>query len=194
MAKQETILTGGGGVGAKKSAEDFKNAYFVKAITQIDNLTLLADLPVFDEEHKVGITFEMDELLSLGYTGVTTGAPMQAMNRVFNTLEIPYIAGTINRDDVLKVKVTRYGDEYDYTKYSTTKAGRPSYKKEEKMVDGVKTEVKVQDGFVAHEDAPEGLEECLKNWLTEVAIEFDIEFIEKLGLDRKMTELGLIED
>ena len=185
MAKQETILTGGagGGVGAKKSAEDFKNAYFVKAITGIENLTLLSDLPVFDKEHKVGITFEMDELLSLGYTGVTTGAPMQAMNRVFDTLEIPYIAGTIARGGVKKVKVTRYGDEFDASKYATTRADRPSKDKEGNVT-----------GIVDHENSPEGLVACMEEWLTDVAVEFDIEFVEKLGLDRKMTELGLIKE
>ena len=203
MAKQETILTGGagGGVGAKKSVEDFKNAYFVKAITGIENLTLLSDLPVFDKEHK-GITFEMDELLSLGYTGDTTGAPMQAMNRIFNTLEIPYIAGTISRGGIKKVKVVRYSNEFDPSKYSTTRAGKPSYETEivdekrvYKLVNGKKVQ-KVQNGIVDHEDSPEGLIACMEEWLSEIAEDetFTEDMIVKLGLDRKMRELGLLEE
>ncbi len=188
MAREETIETGGagGGVGAKKDAEAYRNSYAVKALTDMDNLKLLAKLPIFDakvEANKKGVVFEMDELLSLGYTGDTTGAPMQMFDRIFDTLEIPYIAGTIARGGIKKVKVVRYGDEFDPSRYSTTRAGKPSKDKEGNVT-----------GIVDHEDSPEGLVACMKEWLTEVAVDFDIKFIEKLGLDKKMTELGLIEE
>jgi len=189
MPKIETIQSGGGGggVGAKKDAEGFRNSYAVKALTDLKTLKMLADLPVFDANVKgkdEGITFEMDELMALGYTGDTTGAPMQFFDRILDTLEMPFIAGTIARGGVKKVKVIRYGEEFDASKYATTRAGRPSYKVE--MVDG--KEVKVQDGLVDHEDSPEGLVVCLKEWLGEVVEDelFTPELIKKLGLDRKI--------
>jgi len=205
MAREETIETGGagGGAGAKKGAEDYKNSYAVKALTDMGNLKLLAKLPVFDakvEANKKGVVFEMDELLSLGYTGDTTGAPMQMFDRIFDTLEIPYIAGTIARGGIKKVKVIRYGDEFDPSKYSTTRAGKPSYateivdeKRVYKLVDGEK----VQDGIIDHENSPEGLVACMEEWLGDIAEDetFTEDMIVKLGLDRKMRELGfLIEE
>ncbi len=197
MPKIETIQSGGGGggVGAKKDAEGFRNSYAVKALTDLKTLKMLADLPVFDANVKgkdEGITFELDELMALGYAGDTPGAPMQFFDRILDTLGMPFIAGTIARGGVKKVKVIRYGDEFDASKYATTRAGRPSYKVE--MVDG--KEVKVQDGLVDHEDSPEGLVVCLEEWLGEVAQDelFTPELIEKLGLTKKMTELDLLEE
>lgn len=183
MAREEIIRTGGGGGGggAKKDSIEFKNSYAVRALTDIENLKLLAKLPVFDaqvENNRKGIVFELDELLSLGYKGNTTGAPMQMFNRIFDTLEIPFIAGTISRGGIKNVKITKYSDEFDSSRYATTRAGRPSKKE--------------GTGIVDHEDSPEGLVACLEEWLADVAVEFDVEFIERLGLDRKMTELGLI--
>lgn len=196
MPKIEKIERGGVGGGAVKSAEDYRNSYAVKALTDIETLKMLADLPVLDEKHDDGVTFTLSELVALGYGGKTTGAPMQFFNRIFDTLEVPYDAGTISRDN-LRVKVIRYGNEFDFRKYSTTRAGNPSYatevvngKRVYKLVDGKRVRV----GIIDHEDSPPGLVEALHNWLEDIAGDEDYEdIIIKMGLDKKMSELGLIE-
>lgn len=185
MPKIEEIQTGGagGGAGAKKSAEDYRGSYVYKAITDRDTLKMLANLPVFTPSSKQGVTFSMEELAALGFTGDTLGAVMQAMNRCFDTIEIPYSAGTINRGGVQKVKVIRYGNEFDFTKYATTRSGRPAKDKEGNVT-----------GIVDHEDSPPGLVAALHEWLAEIAEdELMQDVILNLGLDRKMSELNLID-
>jgi hypothetical protein len=180
---------GGGGVGAKKSAEGYRENYAVKALTDRAILKALAELPADGTQRLV---FGAEDWEKYGYKGETGGAAMQMMDRIFDTLEIPYVAGTISKGGVSEVKVIRYGEEFDPLKYATTRAGRPSYKVE--IVDG--KEVKVQDGIVDHEDSPEGLVACLHEWLEDIAEDelFTEDMIVKLGLDRKMGELGLLEE
>jgi len=194
---------GGKGGGVAKTAEQYAETYGFKAMTDIATLELLADLPVDDpkaKKHPV-ITFNKDDFEALGYKGSTVGGFQYMINRVLDTMEIPYVAktgtskvakktGKVTR--VLKqganagsekseimpdiVKIVRYGNEFDEKMYATTRAGKLG--KDNEIID--------------HEDSPQGLIDAIENWITEVAVDFDDELITKLGLDRKMRELELI--
>ncbi len=195
---------GGKGGGIAKTAEQYVESYAFKAMTDIKTLELLADLPVDDpkaKKHPV-ITFKQVDFDALGYKGNTVGGFQYMINRVLDTLEIPYVAktgtskaakkaGKVTRmlkqgknageekSDIMPdvVKIVRYGDEFDEKMYATTRAGKTG-----------------KDGeIIDHENSPQGLINALVNWLSETAVDFDDELIQKLGLDRKMKQMGLIE-
>jgi len=192
---------GGKGGGTPKTAEQYAETYGFKAFTDIETLELMADLPVDDpkaKKHPV-ITFNAKDFAVFGYNGKTVGGFQYMANRILDTMEIPYVAktgtskaakdaGKITRTlkqganagteeskilpDV--IKVVRYGDEFDPSMYSTTRAGKVG-----------------ENGIIDHEDSPAGLVEAIENWLKETAVDLDDELITKLGLDRKMRELGV---
>lgn len=185
----ETV-TGRGGGGGAKGAEGFKSSYAMKAIFDRETLKMLAEMGIYTPENRQRVVFSMEELKVLGYTGLTTGGPMQYFNRILNTMKVPFEAGTVDVEGVKKVKIIRYGNEYDFKRYSTTEAGKPAYRTE--VVDG--KEVTTQVGIVDHEDAPPGLVQAIEEQLAEIAEdELMQDIILKLGLDKKMAELNLID-
>ena len=207
MAKREEVEVGlpfgGKGGGTPKTAEQYAESYGFKALTDIETLELLADLPVDDpksKKHPV-ITFNADDWAKIGYAGETVGGAQYMFNRIFDTMEISYVAktgvskaakaagkitrtikqgenaGTEKTDIVPDIlKVLRYADEFDPSMYATTRAGREG-----------------KNGIINHEDSPVGLVEAIKNWLTNVAVDLDAELVTKLGLDVKMRAMELIE-
>lgn len=195
---------GGKGGGVAKTAEQYAETYGVKALTDIKTLGLLADLPVDDpkaKKHPV-ITFNADDFATIGYKGATVGGAQYMFNRILDTMEIPYVAktgtskvakkaGKVTRvlkqgknagdekSDIMPdvVKIVRYGDEFNEKMYATTRAGKRGK----------------DDEIINHEDSPAGLVEAIENWLSETAVDLDDELIQKLGLDRKLKQMDLID-
>ncbi len=206
MQVEKGLPFGGvGGAGVKKTAEQYAKSYGVLAICNPNTLEQLISLSVYnesDEKHAV-LDFDESDWKAVGYKGTTVGGAMQMFNRIFDTLEIPFIAqtavakGTEKTTRTIKqgknagaektqivanrVRVSRYAEEFDPTKYATTRAAKA----------GRVNTAHPDDPSPTHEDSPEGLVTCLENWINEEGVKLDPELIERLGLDRKMKELGI---
>jgi hypothetical protein len=194
---------GGKGGGVSKSAEEYMNTYGFKALTDVKTLKMLADLPIYDTKEKLHdvISFDKSDWEVIGYKGETVGGAQYMFNRILDTMEIPYVAKTgISKEArkagkttrVLKqgknagderseivadiLKIIRYGEEFDETQYATTRAGKVS-KKSGKVI--------------SHEDSPAGLVEAVESWLTSDAVDIDYDVLEKVGLVKRMAELGV---
>jgi len=167
-------------------------------------LKQLASLTVYREGEKFSVLdFDETDWERVGYKGTTVGGAMQMFNRVFDTLEIPYIAqtavakGTVKSTRTIKqgknvgeernqvvanmVRVSRYADEFDPKKYATTRAAEA----------GRMNKAHPGKGSPTHEDSPEGLVKCLEEWITKASDEIDYKIIEEVGLLRKMKSLGI---
>lgn len=143
------------------------------------------------------ITVTKDVLVSLGYggqkdkDGLMLGSAMQRINSVLVALKIPYRALTTTTSNALvvektvkrgektgetktvkiadKIKVYRYGDKFDVTKYAAIGCG---------------VKWKDSDEELDYEEPTEGVRSRAERWLTEVAVkEIGIATLKKVGVD-----------
>lgn len=206
MEIEKSVPFGGkGGAGVKKNTRQYADSYGVKAITDLETLEQLAELSVYNEKGEKHMVLDFDESdwEKFGYKGNTMGGAMQMFNRIFDTLEIPFVAqtavakGTEATTRVLKqgknmgeektakvanrVRVSRYAEEFDPMKYATTRAAEA----------GRVNVAHPGEPSPTHEDSPEGLVKCLEEWALKAADDLDYKLIEAIGLLPKMEELGV---
>ena len=172
--------TGGGGGGVTKDASAYANNYAIVVVTDPENLKVLSelDVPTKGAETLKRIFLTMEDLKELGYPGDTPGGGTYMFNRVFDTLEMPYIGQPVtSKVGKSGIKITRYADKFDSSKYATTRTGDIG-----------------KNGVIKYEDTPKGMKEYLNNWVSTVAIDFDQNLLEKTGLIEKMKKLELVEE